>query len=467
MDSDINKRIIGRRDFLKIAGVAGVTLMSGSLPFNKKRGVKPNIIIILADDIGYGDLGVYGCKDIPTPGIDSIARNGILFKNAYVSSPLCSPTRAGLMTGRYQQRFGYEFNVGPPPGSLRQQVGLPLEETTLAETLREKGYSTGIIGKWHLGMLKKYNPLRHGFDSFFGFMHGDHKYFDERNNFNPILRNYSPLKENEYLTDAFTREALKFIDNTKEKPFFLYLPYSAGHTPLQAPEKYLKRFEYIKNKKRRIYAAMISAMDDGVKLILKKLNDNGILENTVIFFLNDNGGPIVSNASRNYPLRGGKNSLHEGGIRVPYLMQWKGKIPENIEYDGLVSSLDIFPTAVFAAEGIESINKKIDGVNIIPFITNKKNGDPHSMLFWRGGRHLQYFAVRKGKWKLLLFGNKRKELFDISVDLGEQNNIIEKYPDIALELEDLIIKWNSQIRKPLWKIPKIRKRKRIGKELFN
>jgi len=454
-----NKIQIGRRSFLKIAGLTGVCLLSGSLFSVDKKKVRPNIILIMADDIGYSDIGAYGCKDIPTPGIDSIARNGVRFTNAYVSSPLCSPTRAGLMTGRYQQRFGYEFNTGPPPGSLRTQVGLPLEETTLAEALKSEGYLTGVVGKWHLGMLKKYHPIKQGFDSFFGFMHGDHKYFDEPNGFNPILKDYLPVKEKEYLTDAFTREALSFIDNSKKSPFFLYLAYNAGHTPLQASEKYLKRFSHIKDKKRRIYAAMISAMDDGVKSILEKLNNRGILDDTLVFFLNDNGGPIRSNASINYPLRGGKNSLHEGGIRVPYLIQWKGKIPENIVFDGLVSSLDIFPTAKIATGGMLYEKKKIDGVNILPFLTNKKHGDPHDVLFWRSGRHLQNFAVRRGKWKLLLYGRRKKELYNIREDVSEQNNLVKNNPEIVTELENLIIEWNSTIRKPSWRIPRIRNKR--------
>ncbi|MCK5220124.1 MAG: sulfatase-like hydrolase/transferase, partial [Candidatus Aminicenantes bacterium] len=199
---------IARRNYLKLLGAGGAGLLTGSLFAKNYKRIKPNIIVIVADDMGYNDIGVYGCKDIPTPGINSIAENGVRFKNAYVSSPLCSPTRAGLMTGRYQQRFGYEFNPGSPPGSLREQVGLPLDETTLAQTLKSAGYITGIVGKWHLGMRKKFHPLNRGFDSFFGFISGGRKYFDEPGTDNPIFKDHKIVQEKEYLTDAFTGQAL-------------------------------------------------------------------------------------------------------------------------------------------------------------------------------------------------------------------------------------------------------------------
>ncbi|MEN8222721.1 MAG: sulfatase [Acidobacteriota bacterium] len=457
------KNIIARRKFIKLVGAGGAGLLTGSLfPSNKLRS-KPNIIVIVADDMGYNDIGVYGCKDIPTPGIDSIAENGVRFKNAYVSSPLCSPTRAGLMTGRYQQRFGYEFNPGPPPGSLREQVGLPAEETTLAEKLKSAGYVTGVVGKWHLGMRKKYHPLNRGFDSFFGFLHGGHKYFDDPGSDNPILRDHTIVREKEYLTNALTRESISFIDRAKGKPFFLYLAYNAGHTPLQATRKYLDRFLHIKDKKRRTYGAMISAMDDGIKSIINKLEKKGIIEDTIIFFLNDNGGSPRDNGSINYPLRGGKGSLHEGGIRVPYLMQWKGRLPKNIIFDSMVSSLDIFTTAVIAAGGALPENKKIDGVNLLPFLVKGKGGEPHKELFWRSGRRGQNFAVRKGKWKLLLYGRKPPALYNISEDINERNNLAEKNPEIVSELKALIVQWKSELREPLWKIPRIRKNRKTKK----
>lgn len=459
-NSDQYKSNIARRKFLKLLSAGGAGILTGSLFAANKRGIKPNIILIITDDIGYNDIGVYGCKDIPTPGIDSIAGNGIRFTNAYVSSPLCSPTRAGLMTGRYQQRFGYEFNPGSPPGSLRKQVGLPTEEITLAESLKSTGYITGIVGKWHLGVRKKFHPLNRGFNSFFGFMSGGHKYFDEPGANNPIYKDFTAVQEKEYLTDAFTREALSFISKAKEKPFFLYLAYNAGHTPLQATRKYLDRFLHIEDKKRRTYAAMISAMDDGIKAIINELDKKGIMKDTLIFFLNDNGGSARDNGSNNYPLRGGKGGLHEGGIRVPYLMQWKGKLPENEIFSGMVSSLDIFPTALIATGGTLPGNKKIDGVNLLPFLISGKEGEPHKKLFWRAGRRSQNFAVRNGKWKLLLYGRRAPELHNLSEDINERNNLAGKNLKIVSELKDLIVKWKSELRDPLWKNPRIRKDKK-------
>ena len=247
-NSNQYQRSFGRRQFLKLLGAGGAGLLASPLAIANQVKVKPNIIIFMTDDIGYNDVGVYGCKDIPTPGIDSIAENGVRFNNAYVSSPLCSPSRAGLMTGRYQQRFGYEFNTGPPPGSLRPQVGMPLEETTLAEVLKSSGYNTGIVGKWHLGMRKEYHPLNNGFDSFFGFIEGGHKYIYEHGKNSSLFKDHVAVQEKEYLTDALTRQALSFIDDTSNKPFFLYLSFNAGHTPLQASQKYMDRFLHIKDR---------------------------------------------------------------------------------------------------------------------------------------------------------------------------------------------------------------------------
>ncbi len=451
---------ITRREFIKLTGTISASLLTTPLASSDKPGSKPNIILIISDDIGYGDIGVHGCKDIPTPGIDSIAENGIKFKNGYVSSPLCSPSRAGLMTGRYQQKFGYEFNPGPPPNSLRPKVGLPLEETTLAETLRSSGYRTSAVGKWHLGMREEFHPLKRGFDSFFGFLHGGHKYFYEENEFNPIMRNYTPVKEKEYLTKALTREAISFIGKNKKNPFFLYLSYNAAHTPLQADESKLKKFVNIKDQKRKTYAAMISALDDGISDIINKLKNMRILENTIIFFLNDNGGSKPNNGSSNFPLRGGKGSLHEGGIRVPFLMQWKGTLPEKKEFKGIVSSLDIFPTSVNAAGGTLPGKDKIDGINLLPFLLKKRGGEPHNILYWRAGRNRRYFAVRRGKWKFLQQGKKPVELYNIEDDISERNNIAEDHPALVAEMKELIRKWNSTLKKPLWMPPRLRSNKK-------
>jgi arylsulfatase A-like enzyme len=316
----------------------------------------PNLIVILTDDQGYGDVGFNGCKDIPTPNLDSIARNGVRFSSGYVSYAVCSPSRAGLLTGRYQQRFGHERNPRFQPDNPTS--GLPLTETTLADALGGVGYRSGIIGKWHLGAHADFHPLKRGFDEFFGHLGGGHCYFPEELTIKDtlgakseedsyrlwIMRNHQPVRTTKYLTDEFSDEAVRFIERHKGGPFFLFLSYNAPHGPLQAPEKYLARFPNLKNERRRTYAAMVSAVDDGVGLVLAKLRTLGLEENTLVFFLSDNGGPESANASNNGPLRGEKGSPWEGGIRIPFAVQWPGHLPRGLVYDKPVISLDIFAT---------------------------------------------------------------------------------------------------------------------------
>jgi arylsulfatase B len=420
---------------------------------------KPNIIVILADDLGYGDLGCQGCKDIPTPNIDTLARNGIRFTDGYVSSPYCSPSRAGFLTGRYQQRFGHEFNTP----RRRTDLGLPLTETTLADRLKACGYATGLVGKWHLGAGGKFHPLHRGFDEFFGFAHEGHFYVGphykgeytsslrekepEYDRLNPILRGTEQVDEKEYLTEAFTREALAFIDRHKDQRFFLYLAYNAVHSPMQAIPRYLDRFATIADKKRRVFAAMLAALDDGVGAVLKKLRDADIEEQTLILFLSDNGGPTAELTTSNLPLRGFKGEVLEGGIRVPFLVQWKGHVPAGKVYHQPIIALDILPTALAAARCKLPDDAKIDGINLLPYLTGHNLEPPHEYLFWRLGTQL---AVRKGNWKLLKNGSDPVQLFDLGADIGEKNNLVERKPDVVKELDAALQRWNGQLARPLW-----------------
>jgi len=452
--------MLTRREFIKLTGGIGSALLGEHLFSLPGKNIPPNIIIFMTDDLGYADIGVHGCTDIPTPGIDTIAREGVLFRNGYVSSPICSPSRAGLLTGRYQQRFGYEFNTGKPPHSLRPQVGIPREELTLGEALKNRGYMTGIIGKWHLGALNKFHPLNNGFDYFYGFLEGDHKYLKEEKGPGRIYRGFDPVREDAYLTEAFTRESLNFIKLAGNRPFFLYLPFNAAHTPLQAPRKYLEQFSHIRGKKRKIYAAMVSALDDGIRTILSDLDSRGRGDNTLVFFLNDNGGHSRNNGSSNLPFRGGKGSLREGGIHVPFLMRWRSVIrPGQISGD-VVSSLDIFPTSLAASGGAAGKGGPVDGVNLVPYITGKKKGPLRRALFWRSGRRLQNFAVRDGKWKLLRYGRNRVELYDLSSDISERENLRSRFPAVVKKLEKKLIQWNGTLRKPLWRNPRPKWRKK-------
>ena len=430
---------------------------------------KPNIIVIVADDLGYADVGFHGGKDIPTPSLDSLAKSGTRFTNGYVSCPYCSPTRAGLLTGRYQTRFGHEFNGGDAQGARQQnrprktntnadtnpnnkEFGLPLTEVTVADRLKKAGYTTGLVGKWHLGGSPKYNPTKRGFDEFFGFLGGAHPYLAESPG-SPIslVRGETQVQESEYLTDAIQREAVDFVERHHDHPFFLYLAFNAVHTPLQAADKYAARFESIKDPKRRTYAAMLSALDDAVGQVLKKVSDHKLEENTLIFFISDNGGPVAKgtsvNGSINDPLRGSKRYTLEGGIRVPFVASWKGHIPADKVDERPVIALDIHPTAL-AAAGIpieESFH--LDGVNLLPYVQGKETGKPHEVLLWRFGKQ---FAIRKGDWKLVKHDDSPPQLYNLKDDISESKDLIAAQPAIAKDLTETWEKWNKELVPPLW-----------------
>ena len=444
-----------RREFLKRAGFAAASAgtlsvlpgCGGMGQTGRAERKRPNIIVIISDDMGYADIGCHGCQDIATPNIDSIARNGVRFTNGYVSCPVCSPTRAGLATGRYQQRFGHEFNTGPPPGGLREHVGLPLTEVTIANVLKSAGYVTGAVGKWHLGMLPHFHPFKRGYDEFFGFLHGGHSYIDPGlGTFNPILRGTEPVDEKEYLTDAFSREAVAFIERHRDETFFLYLAYNAVHTPMQGPQRYDNSFKHISNAKRRVYAGMLTAMDEGIGAVLAKVRELGIEEDTLLFFVNDNGGPTPANGSDNSPLRATKGTMYEGGIRVPFMIQWPRRLKGGRVYEHPVIALDILPTAAAAAGGQLPADRKIDGVNLLPYLTDKKKRAPHGILFWRSG---QNHAVRKGNWKLVTMGSETA-LFDLASDVGESRDLKGQRPDVLKEMKETFERWNSQMIEPVW-----------------
>lgn len=450
---------------LRILSTVGITfgLLGFSRTAAEEQRRRPNIVVIVADDMGYADIGVHGCKDIPTPNIDALAAGGIHFTDAYVSGPYCSPTRAGLLTGRYQQRFGHEFN--PLEGSpTDMDVGLPLSETTIANRLKANGYRTALFGKWHLGRGDKFHPMARGFDEFFGFLAGDHSYLDaEAASRNPLLDGRNVVAETSYLTDAFADRAADFIKRQKSRPFFLYLAFNAVHTPMQATDKYLERFTHIADEQRRTYAAMLSAMDDGIGKTLAALRAEGLEENTLIFFFSDNGGPTLAgttiNGSSNAPLRGSKRQTWEGGIRVPFIIRWKGHLAEGKTDARPIIQLDVLPT-VLAAAGIKQ-QSKFDGVNLLPFLTGKRSDRPHEALFWRLGRHM---AIRKGDWKLVKTHEGRlqaadpavfedlsgAELYNLTDDIGEQRNLAAARPEKVRELGAVWQQWNKELVKPLW-----------------
>ena len=419
----------------------------------------PNIVLILSDDLGYADLGVQGCKDVPTPNIDRIANNGVRFTTAYANGSFCTPTRAAIMGCRYQHRFGIEDLVGAQP---TEPNSLPIQANPLPKRLKDVGYTTGMVGKWHLGTGPGLTPNERGFDHFFGFVGGGHQYLVQRGGkgeYNaPILRNGKPVKEERYLTDAFGEEAAAFIEQQHKasKPFFLYLAFNAVHSPLQVTLKYRDRFSAIKDAKRQVYAGMLSAMDDAVGLVLAKLEETDKLNNTLVVFTNDNGGPTTRNAVNaclNTPLRGSKCETFEGGIRVPLLMQWPGVISPGSTYSGPVMSFDISATAL-AATGAD--RSQIDGTDLLPFINGKKSGTPHEALFWRSRTMSNNYAARVGDWKFVHStegdakpGPKqtpgRDYLFNLASDVSEQNDLSNKHPEKLTEIKQRYQAWSNEV----------------------
>jgi arylsulfatase A-like enzyme len=440
---------------------------------------KPNIIIIVGDDMGYADIGVHGCQDIPTPNIDKLASAGTRCSNGYVSAPYCSPTRAGLLTGRYQTRFGHEFNPGgldpksaPAAGKKKnkqpenvaanagaQQVGLPLTQITIADRLKAAGYQTGWVGKWHLGSELPFVPQNRGFESSFGFLGGAHGYFADAKP--PLRRQNEPIQETEYLTDAFKREAISFIEHqTAEKPFFLYLAFNAVHTPMNATDDRLEKFKGIENKNRRTYAAMMWAMDEAIGGVVDALRQKKFEDNTLVFFISDNGGPTMPgtsiNASRNDPFRGSKRTTLEGGIHVPFLVKWPGKVPAGKVYNKPVIQLDILPTALAAADVKAPSDGKLDGVDLLAYLNDKNKDNPHSTLYWRFGDQM---AIRQGDWKLVRYdpvvdGMKgtatEPKLYNLADDIGESKDLIKAEPDKAKALQTAWDEWDKSNVPALW-----------------
>jgi len=395
----------------------------------------PNVVVILADDLGYADLGVQGSKDLATPHLDALARDGVRFTNGYASAPVCAPTRAGLLTGRYQQRFGFEFN---PPEPRAPEYGLAREEPTLGERLKRSGYATGMVGKWHLGFRAELTPPQRGFDEFFGFLSGMRSYFP-RPKADPVLRGDAPVREPLYLTTAFGREAAAFVERHRDQPFLLYVAFNAVHAPPQATAADVARFERIADPKRRTYAAMVASMDDAVGVLLAKLAETGLDEHTLVFFLSDNGGPPRETGASNAPLRGRKGQLYEGGIRVPFLLRWKGRVRAGQVREGPVISLDVAATAL-AAAGL-GVPDGLDGIDLL-----KDERPSRAALFWRYG---DQSAVRAGEWKLVV-REGREELYHLGRDAGERHDLAAAEPERVRALREAHREWAAGLAAPRW-----------------
>jgi len=449
---------------------------------------RPNVVLIIADDLGYGELSCQG-GDLATPHIDSIAAEGVRFTDGYVTAPFCAASRAAIMTGRYQTRFGFEFN---PIGARNMQpnIGLPIGERTFASDLQDVGYATALIGKWHLGGTADYHPLRRGFDEFFGFTHEGHFFVPppyentitwlrrkalpdggsgrwtspdgrmiwsthmghhepDYDADNPLVRNSQPVNETENLTDAFDREARSFIQRHRSQPFMLCLAYNAVHSPLQAKDDYFAKFADIDDVQRRIFAAMLSHLDDSVGRVLRTLDEANLSDNTLAIFISDNGGPTAELTSSNEPLRGGKGSLWEGGTRVPWLMRWPDKITSGSVVRTPVISTDIAATVRDLAGARQP--KLRDGIDLIPHLGSARQTLPKRSMYWRVGDRS---ALRRGDWKVSRKAGRDASyawtLTNLKNDLAEQTDLSSEEPKI---LSELIRQWDeidAEMVEPAW-----------------
>lgn len=504
-------------------GETNVTPLPGARTFQHDKPVvqprKPNFIVILIDDLGYADLGSYGSKEISTPNIDKLARQGTRFTNAYSTCAVCSPARAALLTGRYQERYGLEWVLSPHKKTGSCLYGLDEHEQTLGDLLRQEGYATAAIGKWHLGDRKPFFPTSRGFDYFYGFLEAGHfylnpkpeekehpthpwfrwalsngglegakYYFDYYNA--PVFRNDKAVGFQGYLPEVLTEESLRFIEQNKERPFFLYLSHVGVHTPVQATEKYLKRFPALNDDKMRLsYAATLSAVDDGVGEVVAKLRELNLENNTVIFFSSDNGGPsfwkprpeildtiksgtplggaappkgkesdiatiselfqwrIGANGSDNLPLSFGKGVLYEGGLRVPFIVKWPGVAPADQVSNAVVSHLDIVPTCMAAAQGKLPADREYDGADLRPFFEGKTGNWTDRPMYWRIWKDR---AVRSKNWKMVWSGDAPARLYDLTNDIEEEQDLASTHQEVVKQLQADWAVWNKKNVAPLF-----------------
>lgn len=432
-------------------------------------GKHPNILIILADDMGYGDLSCYGSTQVKTPNIDALAAGGIVCTDGYAANSVCAPSRAGLLTGRYGSRFGFEHNLSPGDFTKPEFAGIPLDEPTIADRLKQLGYRTALVGKWHLGEnLPAQTPNARGFDFFFGMLGGGHDYFPKADN-NALSMNRDKVTSirTPYLTDWITLETLDFIRGEgvagkvadPKKPWFVYLSYNSPHTPMQAKPEDLARYPDIKPERRRTYCAMQSSMDDNIGKIFAELKRTGQWENTLIVFASDNGGSVEASYALNAPLRGGKGTFLEGGIRVPLIFSWPAKFKPGT-YAKPVISLDFMATFVKAAGGEppatatlkkrgklhQKVEKIYDSVDLTPYLTGEKTDAPHDALYWRTA--LKGAAIREGDWKLMEAGGAfGTQLFNLKDDIGESKNLAAEHPDIVRRLARKRVDWETTLER--------------------
>ena len=418
---------------------------------------KPNIVLLFADDAGYGDFGFHGSQHLRTPHLDELAQSGVVLTNFYVSGATCGPSRAGMLTGRYQQRFGFEeINVpgimSPSSKLLGDEMGLPTEVQTMGDYLQQLGYRTAVFGKWHMGIADRYHPLKRGFDEFYGFRGGARDYFpyqagDDVAHENLMERDFENYQEHEgYLTNALGQATCEFIERNKDQPFFAFVSFTAVHAPMQADPQDEAEFPQLHGA-RRTAAQMTLSMDRACGAILDKIGELELDDNTLIVFTNDNGGPMDRNGSSNYPLAGVKGTQLEGGIRVPGVIAWPGTLAAGSVYEHPLSTLDLLPTFVSAGGGDPKSIEGLDGVDMLPYLRGIAQGRPHQTLHWKMETR---GAIRDGDWKLLRFPDRPAELFNLAEDPGEQNNLAHAHTEKVKYLFAKMFAWELELERPLF-----------------
>ena len=429
----------------------------------QQPAARPNLLVIVADDLGYADVGIQGGCEVPTPHLDALAQSGVRCSAGYVTAPYCSPSRAGFLTGKSQTRFGHEFNPHDGPEEI---LGLPLNQRTLADVLSAAGYATSLIGKWHLGPDAAHHPLSRGFSEFFGFLSGAHNFqlqpdaepvFGRAYSSNSLLRNREPVRVPGFTTDVFTDETLRFVRRHAQQPWFVFLSFNAVHTPLEISRAVADRIPAtVTDPQRRGYLALLLGLDDSIGRLMQEVRSQH--PNTLVFFFSDNGGSgrkpfFAFNTAVNKPLRGDKGQLWEGGIRVPYFVSWPGHLPAGTVSEAPVSTLDILPTACAVSGG--QLPDGVEGVNLLPCLQGHTTTVPHDKLYWRFGPQR---AIRAGRWKLVDardFQRKTQtgwQLYDLESDPGETQDLAASQPQRVAELSTAWDEWNRQNISPLWKV---------------
>jgi arylsulfatase A-like enzyme len=430
--------------------LAAALLLGASAPLPAQTTRPPNVVLILMDDLGYGDLGSYGAPDVRTPNIDRLAREGVRLTNAYANGAVCTPTRTALITGRYQQRFRLEWALGATPGDL--ELGLPATGTSLPALLKANGYATGLVGKWHLGWKPEFGPLTHGFDEFYGFLSGAHDYYTRNTADGPpdLYDNTTPVEPTGYLTDEITRRGVSFITRHADGPFFLEVAYNAVHWPFEPPDRpptdaTVRPLRQMPDDSvpatRQDYVRMLERADQGVGQILAELERRGLSNNTLVIFTNDNGGEWLS---RNAPLYHRKGTLWEGGIRVPLILRWPARLPAAKTSAQVAITFDLTASILAATRTPLPEGYHPDGIDLLPAL----RGDSPTIerrLFWRINRpNRRQHAVRSGRWKLLVDGGQYL-LFDLSDDVGERSDLAARHPDIVVALKGALAVWERDV----------------------